>query len=118
MYLLHIPFVVGGSIINALKLPERLQPGMFNYNGHSHCLMHVLCGIGTFIQIAAMAMDMKAKRDVLVQEPSLTVSKVFGPIATLLLVQALIIRYFCYKLLGSRREKADRQEIIQNEKND
>lgn len=107
LHLLHIALVTGGSVVNASKIPERWMPGRFNYVAHSHSLMHVLCGIGTFVQIYALVVDMKTRRSILLGGNDLSVSEVFGPIRMLLVAQALIIGYFCYKLVKSHERKIE-----------
>ena len=107
LHLLHIVFTVSGSVINASKLPERLMPGRFNYMAHSHFLMHVICGIGTLIQICALMVDMKTRKSIVIVEGETqpSVSNVLGPIRTLLVLQAIIIGHFSYKLMRSQGAK-------------
>jgi predicted membrane channel-forming protein YqfA (hemolysin III family) len=104
LHLLHIGLTVGGSVINASKLPERLMPGRFNYIAHSHFLMHVICGTGILIQIYSLMTDMTTRKSTVDVErksqPS--VSNVFGPIRTLLILQAILIGHFTYKLRPQR----------------
>lgn len=98
-HLTHIIVTTMGSLIYAIKVPERMKPGSFDYVGHSHCIMHLLTTAGSFVHMYASAIDMKTRRGLVPHGPVLTVSEVFGPMRTLLVAQGIIIGHFTYQLL-------------------
>jgi hypothetical protein len=55
------------SFCYASHLPERVMPGMFDYVGHSHNLLHI-CGVtATLFQMEGALLDMEVRRPFLTQ---------------------------------------------------
>jgi adiponectin receptor len=95
-HLIRIILTVVGSTMYAVHVPERLIPSLFDYIGHSHCMMHILLSIGSFVHIYSCITDMTTLP--FVSRGITSYGQVFRPIVELLLAQGIIFGHFAYQL--------------------
>lgn len=105
VYHMGLAFLTG--FLFAMRLPERLAPGSFDYIGHSHQLFHVCAILGTHTQMQALEEDMRLRRPWLLEKgPTVTFGSSVGPGLLCLLTSTFIIGLFSLPLLWAppRRE--------------
>lgn len=67
VFQIHCFFYLSSAILNMLRFPESVFPGVFDFLGHSHHFLHVFTAIGASYQFDAIHLDMIARRTALMQ---------------------------------------------------
>ena len=107
-HVIRITVTILGSLMYAVHVPERLIPSIFDYIGHSHCIMHILVSIGGLIHIYSCIADMTTRP--FRTQGTASHDQVFRPMFGLLLAQGIIICCFVYQLFKNRlKGSADRK---------
>ncbi|XP_065844784.1 membrane progestin receptor gamma-A-like [Oscarella lobularis] len=104
---IHMSLIVGGSIVNALKVPERFWPGSFDYVGNSHQVMHVCSAAACCFQITAIMLDMETKRYAIMSRGFPKLFDVVGPFLVLVLCNGAIVLLFSRRLYSKESSGKD-----------
>ncbi len=104
----HMSLMVFGSLINAIKVPERFSPGSFDLVGHSHQLFHICIFLGIrehfWILFGDISHPSSAAR---IQHTSEGNSPLLalGSLTMVIFVVITIIIWFAFSIHGTREEQ-------------
>eukprot|EP00118_Oscarella_pearsei_P027725 m.311320 g.311320 ORF g.311320 m.311320 type:complete len:346 (+) comp65104_c0_seq1:91-1128(+) len=97
-HVVHMSLIAGGSIVNAMKIPERFWPGAFDCIGTSHHVMHLCSSLACFTQIVALTIDMDLRQVDIRRRPPPSLFEVVGPSLFLLACGIAILILFSQRL--------------------
>ena len=94
----HCLLMIAGAFAYVSHLPERLMIGVFDFFGHSHQFLHVLCAMANSDGFSAVQKDLVTRRMALDQFPPPTFANTLGLTLFVMVGNVAIVLWFTKKL--------------------
>lgn len=86
------------AVVNTTRIPERFAPGVFDFIGHSHNLLHVFTTLGDHFAYSVFLSDLAARKEVLAAENIPSFFETIGLTLLVLVGNLLIVFWFIRSL--------------------
>ncbi|XP_078372988.1 membrane progestin receptor delta-like [Oculina patagonica] len=86
------------AVLNMTRVPERFAPGLFDFIGHSHNLLHVFTTLGDHFAYSVFLSDLAARKEALAAEDIPSFFETIGLTQLVLAGNLLIVFWFARSL--------------------
>ena len=103
----HCLLMMSGTFAYVSHIPERLIEGKFDFLGHSHQFLHVLCAMANTDGFVTVYKDFLARRDEIKKFDPPTAANSLGLTAIVLTVNIAIVLWFTKQVYRLKSEKME-----------